>query len=638
MDRKPMIVSLLLTGCMQFQPAAPLFEVPQAAAVLQPEIGGPFEEPVGFVANSIGGQIVLLALKQGRPLTDDPTASFLPANQIATGDRRVLSSVAVYAPTDNRRQVTVFAGDRAFGELIAAPYIVDCVGEFDRYADLCENAPPGPVEGTRAFFRPFDVPGNARVRAGVKDGWTTTEIFTFTKVDEGSWFAEGSRSGTQPDLVVPGVLWSAEDRRLQILIEDEGETVVGDTFTVETGNRLTTIDAGGAPLALTLAPDQSWLAVLIQDRTTDLPRLRWLDPATLTFGPDVGLPAGAEPHRLAVSEGGGLLVADRARSAFYEVPWGSPDAVDYPLPWPSFDVAGLRVEGEDQRFVVPIDAGSVWRYDPATQSLLDVNPAQSGDQGITFTAPVRGIEAMPLPYRAPELDDDLTRVELRSVAVSLADGRVVFVNERSGCLVQTPEGPRTNITTQTGTTGIDVDLLDIPQSANFLSRFDPPRSGASNVVVVNDCAGIARAETWAVLFDQTQGNWEVEGSLSGVQERRVIEDERYVSDDGSVSFMLRSGPTPSVDGWRFDFNVLSGVAAATGDANLDGNIDVNVAVSGDPTFFFYRVGKPGPVVDPSIEGNQDIRPFVLVTGGATNRVGRVDPADDRSPVVEVGWQ
>ena len=41
-----------------------------ALGVLHPENGGPYEEPVGFVGNGHGGQIVPLALKQGRFLNE----------------------------------------------------------------------------------------------------------------------------------------------------------------------------------------------------------------------------------------------------------------------------------------------------------------------------------------------------------------------------------------------------------------------------------------------------------------------------------------------------------------------------------------------------------------------------------------
>jgi len=635
-----MTLLLLLSGCMEFELPAGNFEVPRAVAVLQPEVGGPFEEPIGFVANEIGGQIVPLALKQGRPLTDDPTASFLPANQLPTGDRRLLSSVAVYAPARDR--VTLFAGDRAFAQLLRIPYIVPCEGA-DSIVGYCE---PGLGEVT--------APGG--VRASGKLGWTTRETWTFTPGATGTWTAEGSRSGRQPDLVRRAELpWSALDRRLQI--EAIPARLVGEPFTVETRSPLVEYDLGGIPLALEMAPDQSALAVVIRDPDTDEAGLYWVDPVALADGDppgavspvEVTLPDGAEPHRLSVSEGGGLLVADAARSAFYEVSWGADDAVEHVMPWPTLDVAGLVVGESNVRFVVPLEGSSLWRYDADAGELLDVNAAQPGVQGIAFDATVQGIEAMPLPYRTPQLDVDQERVVTRAVAVSLQDGRTVFAHEDTGCLVQNRDGPQTAIASSPGSAATDIDTNGIEDEISFLARFAVPLDGDGNRVIVNRCAGIALSETWAVTYDEIRGTWEVEGSLSGVQANRVVEGERYVSDEGAMSFLLEGGATPSRDGWQFTFTVASGVATATGDSDGDVTRDVDLSVSGDPAFFYYRVGKVGPVTarefdemmdadNPDLGFNSAIRPFVLVPGGATNRVGRVDPSDDLAPIIEASWE
>jgi len=629
-----MTLIALLMACQDFELPAGNFEVPRAAAVLQPELGGPFQEPVGFVANELGGQVVLLALKQGRLLTDDRTASFLPANQLATGDRRLLSSIAVYAPS--REEVTVFVGDRAFGQLLTLPYLVPC-----------PESEVGPCEGSRAGVSAPD-----GVVAGTKLGWTTTETWTLTARD-GEWIAEGSRSGLQPNPVIPSRLpWSAEDRRLQLFAVPEA--VDGQTLTIETNSGLRELDLPGVPLDLVMAPDQSVLAMIVQDPDTLQSRLRWIDPAGPRTIGTVPLPAGAEPHRLAHSEDGVLLVADAARPAFYEVPFGGSAVVEHVMPWPTLDVAGpVLVDEETQaespvRFVVPIDGDSLWRYDPVAEELLDVNPAEPGAQGMEFDVPVQGIEGMPFPFRSSQLDEDEERVDTRAVSVALSDGRVLFAHEDTGCLVQDRDGPETALVQRSGSTSTDIDSSEIPVSAEFASRFALPYDGEPNRVTVNSCAGIAKPETWAVTFDQTLGTWEVEGSLSGPQTARVVEDRRYVTDDGAVSFLLRSGSTPSLDGWVFSFSVDAGLGAATGDGNADGLRETDLSGAGDPVFFYYRVGEVGPVTQEDLEMRQDgqedwsfnsnIRPFVLVPGGATNRVGRVDPSDVRFPVVEVSWE
>ncbi|MEO0603130.1 MAG: hypothetical protein AAF211_16945, partial [Myxococcota bacterium] len=587
-------------------------------------------------------------LKQGRFLSDDPTGAFLPANQLPTGDRRLLSSVAVYAPS--RDEVTVVAGDRAFGQLIVTNYLVPCPEGAS--TSSCEA--PGPEVTS-------DVPSGVQV--DVKRGWTTSEDWTFTPTegpDGREWAVEGSRSGLQPTGVRPSELpWSAEDRRLQVdAIPPANAEAAAFTIRTELPG-LREIDVGGVPLALEMATDQSWLALVVRDSDTDVVRLAWLDPTTLgaledgdaAALVDVTLPAGAEPHRLSVSEEGGLLVADASRAAYYEVPFGTDNVVEHATPWPTLDVAGLRLESgnpdTDVRFLVPLDGGSLWRHDPVSGELLDVNPAQPGPQGISFDAPVQGIEAMPWPFRSTERDNDEERTVTRAVAVSLSDGRVVFAHEDTGCLVQDEDGPETNLVTRAGSASTDINTAEIPAEAEFTGRFTVRLDGEPNRVTVNACAGIAKPETWAATFDQNLGTWEVEGSLSGPQVNRVVEDQRYVTDDGAVSFLLRSGEVPSFDGWAFSFSVDSGVATANGDGEGDGIREGDLSGSGDPVFFFYRVGKVGPVSQRDLEErppgqedlfyNPNIRPFVLVPGGATNRVSRVNPSLEFTPVVEVSW-
>ena len=65
MGHQPLIVALLVaTGCTENAPRIRPFDGPGASSVLGPG-NGPFEEPVGFVANSRNGIIVPIDLKHG---------------------------------------------------------------------------------------------------------------------------------------------------------------------------------------------------------------------------------------------------------------------------------------------------------------------------------------------------------------------------------------------------------------------------------------------------------------------------------------------------------------------------------------------------------------------------------------------
>ena len=66
-------------------------------AVLRPEEGGPFYEPIGFVTNSRSGLIHPLDLKHGWLLADDPLSPFLWGASLPTGADRILGDVVAWA-------------------------------------------------------------------------------------------------------------------------------------------------------------------------------------------------------------------------------------------------------------------------------------------------------------------------------------------------------------------------------------------------------------------------------------------------------------------------------------------------------------------------------------------------------------
>jgi len=620
---------LVLGACRRVEPYAGAFDVPVAAAVLQPEVGGPFEEPVGVIANGHGGQIVQLALKQARFLTDDPTVSFLRTHQLATGDARLLTSVAIRSTTT--RAVTVWAGDAAEQTLLRVPWIVDCDVAAPDYAPCDDVTGDAPVEA-RAYLEVLSRPQSATLSGvGIKTGWTTTETWTVTSDGE-SWSVRGSRSGLQPHRALPNEEFVALDRRLEFLLDGPGEA--GEAFQIKTRSGLSEHNVGGSPLAISLTPDQSLLALIVHMKSDDRPALRWYDPVNRALAGDVALPTGAWPHRMSWTEDGRLLVADRDLPAAYEVdPGALAPAETHALPWPALDVATLSNESGRRLYAVPMDGLSFWLFDRDTDAPLDVNESAAGAQGVQFTTPIQGIEAMHLPYLMTEFTDDQVRRTGRSVAISLWIGDVVFAHEETGCLVQDSLGPRTLIGGGgTGSTDVNTE---------FAGSIAPPvleTNGASNRhVIVNSCAGIAQTEGWEVRFDQALGAWTVDGSLSGLQRNLASENQRYLSDDGSVSFTIRGGASPSRDGFSFTFAINDGVARADGDIEGDGSRDVSVPVSGDPVYFFYRVGLPGPVGDHSGDGFYpiDVRPLLLVPGAGASEVGRVDPQE---ALIDVGWQ
>lgn len=616
---RPLLAWLLLAGCEEDEPYEGAFDMPTGVAVLTPD-RGPFEQPVGFVANGAGGQIVQLDLKYGRFLTDDPTASFLRGNFLPTGGARMLTDVAAWSPTPS--EVTLFAADRAFSTLLRVPYVI---GLDDRGF---------PIEG---FFvdgepheRPFvadvrsEAPGGATLEdIELKTGYSATETWTVEfSPERRGWLVTGSRSGPQDELARSGERFVASKRRIAFTIVGPGEA--GDRFEIDVDNGVREVDVGGNPFEIEMAPDHSVLAMAVQ--TDGASALRWLDPAEESLL-DVPLAPDAAPGRMAWAPDGDLVVADTERPAIWVVAADGSGAVEHPMPWPTMDVAPLYTE-EDGRlvYVVPITGQEVWIYDLDAGAFRDVNASVPGVQGMEFFSPVLGIEAIPLRHLYRDRDNAGARRSGRSVAVSLHRNGVVFMEHPTGCLQQDEFGPRSELLG--GSLG---DLRDF--EANFDIRGGRPtlqiNTGDDRRIVVNRCAGIALKDEWTATFDRTRGAWVVRSDLRGVQEALAFEDERYVSDRGEISFLIRAGNEPTEDGWQFRFRVVDGVLSANGVEEGPDGEDIPFAVPGDPVFFSYTVGPTDVPWD-----EVDRRAFVLVPAQASDVVGRVDPQEGE---VEVAW-
>lgn len=649
MARQPLIALGLVAalGCRDDELYEGAFDLPVAAAVLPTE-RGPFLEPVGLVANGHGGQIATLALKQGRFLADDPSASFLRGNWIPIGQARTLSGVAVWAP--ERFDVHVFAGDRRYAQLVQVPWIVGSesltVGGTERVFPVEREpevvgapcfVPAGTVwdatDGTPCPGAAFD----GLDQLEVKHGYTATETWVLTwSAARGGWVVEGTRSGRQGEVAYPNVPYKATQRRIGFV--PRGKAFAdGDRVAIRTDNGAIEHDVGGVPEALSMAPDQSALALIVHDRVLDAPVVRWFDPATAAVT-DVNLPDGARPVKFAWTEAGDALwVADAGLPVAWELAPGATTPIRHDLPWPILDVAPLYDEVR-QVFVVQDDGRSLWSIDADTDLPIDLNAAVEGDQGLFLGVPITGIEAIPLAYRYPERREVLReRREVgRSVAIALFSGRVVFAEEATGCLVQDGIGPRT-----------------VPNTASLVSTEDvllepsvfggPAMTGNAHNdrhVLVNPCAGVARDEAWTVRYDGAVGAWRVRSTTWGDHEALAFEDQRYLSDNGEVSFTIRSGAVPSEDGWSFTFQTDEGSLAATGDADGDGLREIVLGAPGDPVFFQYPAGRAEQAAIDwregtigTVDGRTD-RPYVLLPGTGSDNVARVDPENAE---VEARW-
>ena len=136
-------------------------------------------------------------------------------------------------------------------------------------------------------------------------------------------------------------------------------------------------------------------------------------------------------------------------------------------------------------------------------------------------------------------------------------------------------------------------------------------------IQMSRCGGLVRTEEWTVTFDEVLGNWEVEGSMSGIQSQRAIDGERWVSDNGGFSFTTVAGSQPASEGDRFNFFTDEGILRIDAIERGDGQI-MPLELPGEPTVFQYLAG-------PTDDGwyAVDERTFILVPVTNSDMVLRI---------------
>ncbi|MCO4743234.1 MAG: hypothetical protein KC912_00505 [Proteobacteria bacterium] len=603
------LVVLALVGCKETQRTPGAFDTPSALAILEPATGGPFNQPIGYAANTDGGRIAVLALTSGTFLSDDSSSPLARADRLATGEGRRINEIAVYAPEAGH--VDLFAADKAYGHLLQIPHVVDVTTEGE------------PIELQAVATTPvYSNDSLSLTDLVVNQGAASTEDWTIT-YDGSTWWMSGTRSGRLTVPVTPGepYTWDKvtdiEGARLKppVSFTLNGSGEAGDVIAFSTSNGIVEHDVAGTPLHIAMSPDQSTLAAVVSANGAS--RLLLMDPTAIDTSTPTTLGAGASPGRMAWSADGALFAADNLRPAFWEVRDGV--VTEHVLPWPTLDVAPLQsTTGANLAYIVPVSADAVWLYDLDANELRDVNPWVDGAQGMPTQTQVRGIGSIDTPFEWPEEDNGGAPLYGKAVAVSLSSGFVQFIEEDSGCFVRDVRGPRTEVRSQITGGDISTNFSGVDGAASLQGNGTNQRA-----IQVNACGGSAWTESWRVRYDQTVQAWLVDGSLSGDQQNLAYEDVRYISDNGAVSFLIRSGATPSVDGWSFEFEVESGLLRADGDNDLDNNVDVPLDLPGDP------IGFATPVPDELAMGWEfgDPIPFVLVAAEAADLVGRIDVRD-----------
>jgi hypothetical protein len=591
----------ILGSCASNEEVSGTLDTPAPIAVLEPTTGGPFDEAVGFVADRHGGRIRVLALGRGRYLSDDPFASFFRGSSLATGSDRLLSGVVAYAPDADH--TTVFAIDKRFGQLLAVPHVTgrDVNGYPKEYKTQLKRAEFVDVDGSGDSVTVDSIL--------VSDGYATTETWTMT-FDRGRWSVRGSRSGLQQHRAYAGSPYQANDGAISFVIR--GEATQGDQVLIETDAGIEEYDLGATPIAISMAPDQSRAAIVTD--TGSLAQVVWLDPATRTLSAPIEIPPESTLGRMAwTADSGHLFIAGGQASQVIEIEPGEVDTVTiHAMPFPVHDVAPLFDDTDQTLFIARSDLAEVWLYDVTGQSMIDINRATPGTDGMRFRSAVRGIAALPTAYDWPETENNVPRSG-RSVAVSLYEGKLVWMEEGTGCLVRDVLGPRSEIRNQSS---ISSDFTTLNFSVGTTeTAFLEPIANSQRHINVNTCGGIARSEGWSLRYDRLVQGWHVENELGGEQSTIAYEDQRYLTDEAEISFVLRAGRVPSEDGWGIRFDIEDGVLTADGNNDDgDGIRDFTFDMPSDPAVFHH-------------ERDGVLRPFIAVAAESADIVLMIDPAD-----------
>ncbi len=613
-----------LAACGPDPVLRPTFDGPIFADIFEPEEGGPFWTTIGFVSNSRDGSVIPLDIRHNTQVSDQLGAPFLAPRRVATGDERQLGQVVAWSPGDET--IDVFVIDHTNAVVVQAPYIVG----------VADSGEPVIAEATRTdpIFEDVDGSGSSARMTGIelRNGFTTTEDWTVT-YDGSEWSVSGTNSGRQSRTAKTGKSWTADQRELTFQIE--GSATAGDRFTLSTDNGVVEHDLGSVPLSLIEVPETDLMVVGAWDREADLGDLILWDRLTASEVGRVALPESSQPWRLTWDDSGVLYVGDARRSAVYiiDLDLTTPeDSVvdELTTPAPVQDLAVVTQEADDltQRdayrhlFVAPIDDNRVDLYNLDTGIWKDVNPRDGVAGGLDLHSPVIGLSTVPIPIKLLEEANNGNRHKERVVAVSTLDGALRLVEGQSGCLAIDSQGARL-------VADVGAELVTFNDYGDTSNPVLVSNDATARQVVSSDCGGIARDESWTLVYDGVEGAWRAEGSVSGKQENLVYEDSRYTTDDGGLSWLILAGTRPSTDGDTFFFQVEDGVLEMT-EMIISAESIMTFNLPGPPLAFTMDMG-------PSGGGWDDDRTKAHILLPLTNNdvVMRIRP-QGWSP--EVSWQ
>jgi hypothetical protein len=166
------------------------------------------------------------------------------------------------------------------------------------------------------------------------------------------------------------------------------------------------------------------------------------------------------------------------------------------------------------------------------------------------------------------------------------NGSLILLEGDTGCAALNYEGP--HVPLNQGFESIQFNDAGNISNPDMLEDVSTARK-----IQTSSCGGLVRTEEWSVTFDEVHGNWEVEGTISGVQEGRAIADQRYVSDNGGISFTMTTGVQPASEGDSFLFYTDEGILRIDAIDRANSQEAMPMELPSDPLIFQYLAGPTG---------------------------------------------
>ncbi|MBM75804.1 MAG: hypothetical protein CMK59_10425 [Proteobacteria bacterium] len=607
---------LFLLACQDDSVYNSQFDGPSDVAVLNP--GEHLDDPIGFVLNVRSSKIIPVNLKTETPFSDQVSAPFLRPRGIATGDLRQLIDLETFV-TDELG-VVLFSLDQYTQNLIEIPY----------YRTLN----PYPVLSAPTY-------STLKTEGGESTEWSLLELeldlsevttetwhLFYDKVEEG-WWVEGSRSGRQPNLLYENELWSATRGGLSFKLTPPSSYFEEDKKDLyfDTSSGILEYPLNGMPVGMLSFPDEQKLLIAVTDSESERSKLLLFDQVTHQFeaqwppenteGIEIEEMSWADDrlflsssntpylHQLmpqTVDESSSsaqfleaLINNQLQLSTFIAPAAGSHMAyVDGSIHDALISSGNNTENDEDQNsqllntknyrhlFLAEAKGNQVYIWDITEERWLHINPSSAESKGINLSSLISGLTPIPSIFLQNRSSWQGRKKDHAVVATTFA-GDILLIEGSTGCLATTQTGPTL------------ADLSSYSESSVVFTDVGPASNpelltnGLGEQVTLNPCGGIVRNEQWTLTYDGFNGDWIVEGELSGEQEHRAVSNQRYQTDLAQLSFTLIHGTQPPTDGDSFTFFTNANTLSMNTLLNSTGRQEP-LQFPRTPHFFTYQLG------------------------------------------------